>query len=111
MQRWPLEVTFEEAQAHLGIETQRQRNEQAIVRTTPALLGLFSLVTLWAHQLQERRGLPALAIMTGLSGLIAAVRRELWKAVAFTICPPMTDIQKVQQALLERFTDTLCYAA
>jgi hypothetical protein len=47
--RWQLEVTFEEARAHLGIETQRQWSDLAILRTTPALLGLFSLVTLLAH--------------------------------------------------------------
>lgn len=48
--RWSVEVTFEEARAHLGMETQRQWNELAIVRTTPVLLGLFSLVTLMAHR-------------------------------------------------------------
>ena len=37
--RWQLEVTFEEARAHLGIETQRQWSDLAILRTTPALLG------------------------------------------------------------------------
>ncbi|WP_344983072.1 hypothetical protein [Deinococcus rubellus] len=49
VQRWPLEVTFEEVQAYLGVETQRQWTDLAIARTTPALLGLFSLVTLMAH--------------------------------------------------------------
>ena len=39
--RWGLEVTFEEARAHLGLETQRQWSDLAIQRTTPALLGLF----------------------------------------------------------------------
>jgi DDE superfamily endonuclease len=47
--RWQLEVTFKEARRHLGFETQRQWTELAIRRTTPALLGLFSLVTLFAH--------------------------------------------------------------
>ena len=46
--RWQLEVTFEEARRHLGVETQRQWSDLAILRTTPALLGLFSLVTLFA---------------------------------------------------------------
>ena len=48
VQRWQLEVTFEEARRHLGLETQRQWSDLAIARTTPALLGLFSLVTLLA---------------------------------------------------------------
>ena len=48
--RWQLEVTFQEARRHLGFETQRQCSEMAIRRTTPALLGLFSLIALLAHQ-------------------------------------------------------------
>jgi hypothetical protein len=48
--RWQMEVTFQETRRHLGVETQRQWSELAIRRTTPALLGLFSLVTLFAHQ-------------------------------------------------------------
>ena len=47
--RWPVEVTFHEVRTHLGIETQRQWSDLAILRTTPALLGLFSLVTIFAH--------------------------------------------------------------
>src|SRR5215207_4420698 len=46
VRRWQLEVTFEEARRHLGVETQRQWSQWAIRRTTPTLLGLFSLVTL-----------------------------------------------------------------
>ena len=46
--RWQVEVTFEEVRAHLGMETQRQWSDKAIARTTPLLLALFSLVTLFA---------------------------------------------------------------
>jgi hypothetical protein len=51
VRRWPIEVTFAEVRRHLGVKTQRQWSDPAIARTTPALLGLFSLVTLWAHDL------------------------------------------------------------
>jgi hypothetical protein len=44
--RWNIEVTFEEVRAHLGFETQRQWSTRAIERTTPCLLGVFSLVVL-----------------------------------------------------------------
>lgn len=44
--RWNIEVTFEESRAHLGVETQRQWSDKAIARTTPLLMGLFSVVTL-----------------------------------------------------------------
>lgn len=39
--RWQLEVTFEQARAHPGLETQRQWPDKAIARSTPLLLGLF----------------------------------------------------------------------
>lgn len=51
VQRWQVEVTFEEARAHLGLETQRQWSDKAIARTTPCLLALYSLVTLAAQEL------------------------------------------------------------
>ena len=46
VQRWQLEVTFHALRAHLGMETQRQWTALAIARTTPALLGRFSLLPL-----------------------------------------------------------------
>ena len=40
VRRWSLEVTFEEARAHLGVETQRQWSGRAIARTTPSTVSL-----------------------------------------------------------------------
>src|SRR3954454_447030 len=57
VRRWRTETTFEEARRHLGVETQRQWSDLAILRTTPALLGLISLVTLWATQLEAAQRL------------------------------------------------------
>src|SRR5215212_5198206 len=61
--RWQLEVTYQQMRGHLGFETQRETQRQcselAIRRTTPALLGLFSLVSLFAHQ-QMRQAMGAL---------------------------------------------------
>ena len=51
IQRWQVETTFEEARTHLGMETQRQWNDQAIARTTPLVLALFTIVALLAHTL------------------------------------------------------------
>ena len=58
VRRWRVETTFEEARRHLGLETQRQWSDLAILRTTPALLGLISLVTLWATQLEAAQRSP-----------------------------------------------------
>ena len=56
--RWQLEVTFQEARRHLGFETQRQWSELAIRRTTPALLGLFSLIACSHIGGRDRRRAP-----------------------------------------------------
>ena len=59
VRRWAVEVTFEEARAHLGMETQRQWSDRAIARTTPVLLGLYSLVILAASFYHEQGLLSA----------------------------------------------------
>jgi len=115
--RWQLETTFEEVRRHLGVETQRQWNEWAVLRTTPALLGLFSIVSLLAHQqaqagaLLVRQASWYVKEQPTFSDAIASVRRALWRSSLFSTCSAKTDMQKVQEALLERFADTLCYAA
>ena len=116
VQRWQLEVTFEETRRHLGIETQRQWSDLAIRRTTPALLGLFSLVTLLAqpqmvtanHVRQAawyQKSLPTFA------DALAAVRRQFWGHMLFCTSPPSDDVVEVPRVLVERLADALCYAA
>jgi hypothetical protein len=53
VRRWRIEVTFAEVRRHLGVETQRQWSEKAIKRSTPILMALFSMVTLWAWKLKN----------------------------------------------------------
>jgi hypothetical protein len=48
VRRWQVEVTFAEVRRHLGVETQRQWSDLAIERSTPLLMGLFSIVCLLA---------------------------------------------------------------
>lgn len=115
--RWQLETTFQEVRAHLGVETQRQWNEQAIERTTPSLLGLFSLVTLLADrqfkegQLSIRQAAWYVKERPTFSDAIASVRRCLWKQRAFCISRSEPDITKLQRTLIRQFADALCYAA
>jgi hypothetical protein len=49
VRRWQMEVTFEDARAHLGMETQRQWSEKAIARTTPCVLGGMRSSACWPH--------------------------------------------------------------
>jgi len=45
--RWSLETAFEETRAHLGLETLRNRSANAVRRSVPLLLALYSLVVVW----------------------------------------------------------------
>jgi hypothetical protein len=117
VRRWQMEVTFEEARAHLGVETQRQWSDKAIGRTTPCLLGLYSLVTLLAARLLDEQSLPVRRAAwyskerATFSDTIAFVRRWLWSHQHFQMLETKADIIKVPRSLLERLTETLCYAA
>ena len=42
---------------------------------------------------------------------IALVRRQLWEHLHFSMSQQETDLMKIPRALLERFTEALCYAA
>src|SRR5262245_39171947 len=115
--RWQLEVTFEEARAHLGVETQRQWSDLAIVRTTPALLALFSLVTVFAHQLLQQQELPVRQAawypkeVATFSDTLAFVRQQLWPVSISWLSGAKGDVVIIPKALFERLTDTLAFAA
>jgi hypothetical protein len=115
--RWQIETTFQEARRHLGVETQRQWSELAIRRTTPALLGLFSVVTLFAHQPMTqsmeavRRAAWYRKTHPTFSDALALVRKELWVHATFQRSPQDTDTVEVPRAFVEHLTETLCYAA
>ena len=115
--RWRLEVTFQEARAHLGVETQRQWSDLAIARTTPALLGLFSVVTLAAGQIRADGALPTRraswydkAVPT-FADTLALVRQHLWPVAFSEMSQSETDMVKIPRAVFERFATTLAYAA
>ena len=115
--RWQVEVTFEEARAHLGLETQRQWNSKAIQRTTPVLLGLFSVVTLMAHHLQQQaphslrpRGTAWYSkSRVSFSDALACVRDHLWKK-SFCMSEEKYESPKFQNRWMNHFADLLCYA-
>jgi len=116
VRRWQVEVTFQEVRAHLGVETQRQWSDQAIARTTPILLGLFSWITLLAHRSQKDGTLPirqaawyAKARPT-FSDAIALVRSRFWYHWGFCMSPSEPDMQKSHSVLLERLFEAVCYS-
>ena len=115
--RWNVEVTFQECRAHLGFETQRQWNPLAIARTTPAILGLFSLVTLLAHHLLSDQPLPTRSAVwytkpeATFSDVIAFVRRYLWQHAKFSNSLTNTRLLAFPAAVLDDLVEALCYVA
>jgi hypothetical protein len=115
--RWAVEVTFHEVRAHLGVETQRQWSDLAIVRTTPALLALFSLVTIFAHQLLGEQSFPLrqaawyTKALPTFSDTLAFVRQHLWPSTFFSVSSQEGDTVQIPRALFDRFVDTLAFAA
>jgi DDE superfamily endonuclease len=116
--RWNIEVTFEESRCHLGVETQRQWSRRAIERTTPCVLGLFSLVTVMAHALHDAR-LPIRQSAwyakeeATFRDALAVVRRHLW--ASYLANPPTAtsapEVVNSPALFLSSLVEAACYAA
>jgi len=101
VRRWQVEVTFHEVRTHLGVETQRQWSDLAILRITPALLGLFSLVTLLANCHAQKNELLIQRTawynkkLPTFSDAFATVKQEFWHQIFFRISLKNNDNQKL----------------
>jgi DDE superfamily endonuclease len=119
VKRWQMEATFQETRQRLGFETQRHWSDKAIRRTAPAMLALFSMITLLAHQyMAERSNVVRGAAWYDkrkptFSDALAVVRKELWAAEqeSFYGSSAQTETVEIPREFLERLTDAVCYAA
>ena len=117
VRRWSIEVTFQEVRANLGVETQRQWSAKAIARSTPVLLGLFSLIALIADRLQEQGKLQISQAAwyekkhATFSDAIACVRQLLWQESNFSMSAQKDDIVKLPREQLQLLQQALDWAA
>jgi hypothetical protein len=115
--RWTVEVTFHEVRTHLGVETQRQWSDLAILRTTPALFGCFSLVTIFALQLLSGQPFPIRQAawyhkaLPTFSDTLAFVREHLWPSLYSFGSPPQGDTVQIPRALFDHLVETLAFTA
>jgi hypothetical protein len=115
IKRWTIEVTFEESRAHLGIETQRQWSDLAIERSTPCLLGMFSLVALFGAALHPDGKVPVQRTAwynkreATFSDVLALVRRQLWGNFTFQTSQQDPDVCLVPRSHVERLAYAVCY--
>jgi len=90
--RWNIEVTFEESRAHLGVETQRQWSDNAIQRTTPLLMGIYSILTLIAFKMNALKTILVQETTSWYDkkgeltfvDIIVTVRRSIWSCQYFS---------------------------
>lgn len=117
VRRWCIEVRFAEVRRHLGVETQRQWSDLVIACTTPMLLGLFSLVSLWANTLITGRQIaprvaPCYPKPQGtFSDALAAVRRHLWVDEIFGASRDTEIRSKSDADIFDRLIDVACFPA
>ena len=113
--RWAMETTYEESRAHLGVETQRQWSDPAVFRTTPLLLGLYTVVALYAHQNAERLALsPRRAAWypkpaPTFADALARLRQHLWLERIVTSAAG-TDMTEPISPAFQGLIEAVCYA-
>ncbi len=113
--RWQLEVTFHEVRDHLGVETQRQWSDWAIARTTPALLGLFSLVTLLANTHAQKGRIPIrhdawyCKPLPTFSDALALARQEVWQHRYFQLSQKRYDVRKMRPEMINYLNNAAFY--
>jgi hypothetical protein len=113
--RWSVEVTFEESRAHVGLETQRQWSDKAIERTTPALFGLFTMVTLTAMRLADNVPIEQSAWYekeeATFSDCLRLVRRRLWQEKYLKNSANAADVVQLGREDFDYIIDWLSLAA
>ena len=115
IKRWTIEVTFEESRAHLGVETQRQWSDLAIERSTPCLLGMFSLVALFGQALHPDGDIPVQQIAwyhkteTTFSDVLAEVGHHLWGNFTYHTSSQTPDVCLVPRSHVIRRAYALCH--
>lgn len=117
--RWNIEVTFEETRANLGVETQRQWSDKAIARTTPLLMGLYSVITLVAFKMNQIKALVSMEAASWydkngeltFSDILALVRRDIWFQKNFSKSENRPDLRKCTDKMINALIYQLSMAA
>ncbi|HXG64402.1 MAG TPA: transposase [Blastocatellia bacterium] len=115
--RWSVEVTFEESRAHLGMESGRQWSDLAIARTTPVVLGLFSLVTMLALRLATDGKVPVNETAwyskaeASFSDCLIFVRKHCWALEIFVNSAQSAESVLIPSKVLNHLVSCLAVAA
>ena len=113
VERWTIEVTFEESKRFLGTESTRNRKKQSVLRSFPLLMGLFSLISLWYFDRFKER--PEVSTAQSwyhkeqptFADAIGAMRKDIWDLNLFSMLPKNNNIKKIPRAFMAFLSDSL----
>ena len=111
--RWSLEVTFQEAREHLGLESARNWSKMSVTRTVPFLLGLFTIISLnFAKLCQSNPPKPRCTdwykkTELTFSDAMIAIRKHLWARLIFHEVGEGHELAKNSRRFLDFVTDRL----
>ncbi len=113
VERWTIEVTFEESKRFLAVESMRNRKKESVLRSFPLLMGLFSLISLWYFQRSKKR--PEVATAQSwyhkeqptFADAIGAMRKDIWDLNLFSMLPKNNNMRKIPRAFMAFLSDSL----
>ena len=105
-QRWSLETTFQECREYLKLDSTKGYGQQTVLRFTPCLFGLYTLVVLLYLQLPRPSNTLSAVFWRGkstvtFSDMMTCVRRALWEPWAFHTQAASQEFSKLSQSLQE----------
>jgi hypothetical protein len=115
-QRWSIETTFQECREYLKLESSKSYGKQAVLRFTPCLFGLYTVVVLLSLQLPSSSSTRSAVFWKGkstvtFSDLMMCVRRALWEQWCFHTQADPQEFSILSRALQETILYGLAPAA
>jgi DDE superfamily endonuclease len=110
-QRWSIETTFQECREYLRLESAKGYGQQTVLRCTPCLFGLYTVIVLLYLQLPRPSSTHRAVFWRGkatvtFSDMMTFVRRALWEQWYFHTQADPQEFSKLSQSL----QDTILYA-
>jgi Transposase DDE domain len=115
-QRWSIETTFQECRAYLKLESPKGYGQQTVLRFTPCLFGLYTIIVLLYLQLPASLNSASVLSWHGksavtFSDMLVCVRRAIWQQWFFQTPLTTRAFSKLPRLLQETSLYALAPAA
>jgi hypothetical protein len=115
-QRWSIETTFQECREYLKLESTKCYGKETVLRCTPCLFGLYTMIVLLYLQLPDSLHSPFVLSWHGkttvtFSDMMLCVRRAIWQQWFFQTPATTTAFSKLPMSLQETILYALAPAA